>query len=488
MIDNINIFEKMLNISAYNNIGFLMDSDNVNYDQLLYDNELDSIYGSEIIDVNLSEILEDQYIETYANEFRDFFIDLRKRNDNELLDSANDDNPDNPDSIGDVLYKNDLYNMRQESIKEDKKYFLSNINHFKRFKGTKDYSMYIINFYLDLKFKHQYDIKLTKINVDSNLIVGKRYRIVETQENYFGENKKVGNIFIANNSLLVKISDGNKVSLIESLDTTYKTSGVLSISKRYKVINFDTLFTNSSEMFVHGNIITEKGYNFPSVHNNILIELQPTIITKLKETVYNIQSTLNEDVWDVLIKPLVHPVGWKVYFTNLNDVNKNSVFLQLKDIRLQDQTKLMNLGYIHNEPIVNGCDYYSLQEISNLNMLDTFKLNSNIGYKRTFIDFTLLSVNSEKTNVSPDHIFKLVFSDEVQDDFDINDIELRKQGSVTILESEYIKEDNVIIIIPNNSLDIISIYTITVNTSLENIKGVNINNTIKFKFKIKGIM
>jgi len=482
MIQNIKIFDKLLNITANNTLDYILNSSDINYEQVLYDNELDIDYGSEEIDIKTSHYLEDQYIETYANEFKDFFLDVRKRNSNELIDLS-------VDKDIDILYKNDLYELRQNDIRDLKNYFLSNINHFKRFKGTKDYTMFIITFYLELKFNKQYGIKLTTIDYDSYLVVGERYRILATEKDYFGIDKKVGNLFTATESLYAQ---SGSVQVITSSDTEYITSGKLSVSKRYKIINYDkdnplyiTSYGDIDIDYVPGNIISNKSYNFPNdpliTYNNILVELPPTIITKLKETVYNVQSILNEDIWNLIIKPLVHPVGWLVYYTNLDTINLTSDFLQTKDIRIKDEIKLMNLGYIHNNPILNGTNYYSFKEINNINLKDTLKLNSNIGYKRAFMDFTLLESSvSNYSTILIDHKFKLVFSNIISDDFEVRDITIIKNGTFVEIEYDYVIQENIVYIKPE--LENLSLYKLTIKNTLKNKFESLIKEDIEIKF------
>jgi len=480
MIDNIKMFKELLNLSAYNTLSYILDDvKNVNYEQVLYDNELDTVYGSEPININASKNIEEEYINMYANEFSDFFKDIRCRNEYEIIDYS-------IDKEDDIIYKNDLYNNRQKNIINMKKYFLSNINHFKRFKGTKDYTMYIINLYLDLKYKQQYELTATELGTAHNLVIGNRYRILKTTKNYFGDGKVIGNIITADKSLLVDIIN-NQVALITSVCTTHRSSIKLSINKRYEIIS-----CNDNFFFlgcVAGNIVTNSNLLLPNTdHNNIVVELPSTIIYKLKETVYSIQSILKESTWNNIIKPLVHPIGWIVYFTNLSTSMSDNTFIQTKNIQIKDTTKLMNLGNIHNNPILNNCSHYTNVELANLNLLDTIKLNSNIGYKRGFLDYSLISCNvNDLSDVRLDTFIKLIFNDNIETDI-YGNINLVIQGTTAELDYSYVVENNILTIKPKLDLIVNNNYVLTVKKELLNIYGKELNNDILIKFNTYGIM
>jgi hypothetical protein len=476
MINNIKIFDNLLNISAYNTISYILgDLKNVQYEQKTHDNELGIDYTVENIDINVSNKIEDEYIYNYANEFQEFFLSIRERNENEEILQEERENVN--EHI--VRYKDDLYNLRQNDIKKIKMYFIKNINYFKRFKGTKDYTIFIINLYLELKYKNQYEILNTSFSSSHKLKINSRYKIIKATNNYFGEGVKKGNIIIAKESLFVD-ENNNSVELITSTDSTLKKSGTTSYNKIYEIVTCeDDYFFDGC---VSGNILV----NNYSVCNrdNIVIEKPITIITKMKETVYSIQSVLPENVWELVIKPLVHPVGWLVYFINLNKINLETEFLMVKDIQLKDKIKMMNLGYIHNNPTINSKDKYGFDEINNLCLLDSMKYNNDIGYHRAILKFSLVKSNIEynQTHVDLNIEIILTFSDEVKDTY-MNDISLVKQGSPTTIDIFYVKDKNVILLKPKKELDYDSQYSILISRNLENKYNENFNTNLEIIFR-----
>jgi len=481
MIKNIQIFEKLFNMKNYSSIEYIIDNSDdlkLDYEHVLFDNDINNYYGTENIQVDIGSILELKYIETYAYELVDFFTTINSRNENEKILPT--------DSAQVINFKNDLYTNRMQDIKIYKKTFIQTFKYLKRFKGSEQYVYFILDAYLRMFYFKQFDLNYSLEKLSGNLVKNKRYKITATEENYFGDDKEIGNIIIPQISLT--LNSNNKVVEIFSTDTTLKKSGSLAFNKRYLIhkVESDTYFSNGNSI---GNIVINDGTlnNAQCNDDNIVIE-QPFIsINKLNKTIYNLESIFDENTWDYLLKPLVHPVGWLCFYTNVSTNLDVSEFNQLVNIVNFETVKYTNIGYYWQNSAANNLNKnYTLQQLSNLSTSDLIK-NKNLNLTTNILDFSVISANLyNNQSVSLDYSFEIRFS-EIVDDMIIvpDDIYIKCESTEIIvpIPNLYVsKEDNIIYLNLSHDLDLSSSYSLNVTTNLKNIYNENLQSNVKIYF------
>jgi hypothetical protein len=460
---SIKVFQNLLNIEKYNKIEFILNEvENLSSKQNIYDKDLTTYYNYNLITVDLQSLLEEKWVNTYTSDLIDLVKDINQRNDNEEKIFS--------DNTQDKLYKDDLFFRRLENIKDEKIAFLNSYKYLKRFKGTKEFIEKVVRFYINTKFKNQYNIKLSDKIVSGTLEVDKKYRIIETTLNYFGENLISGNIFVAENSKI--LSSDNSVKEIISTDTTLKTSGTLNPNSYYII---DTVV---DDYFFDGNVVGNSVINEDGTLNdasplNIIIEKAPLLITQSKDNVYTLQSIFDENVWNLIIKPIVHPIGWIAYYFNLNSTILAEEFTQPQEGKIYSQIRFNNLGYYtQNEKENSFNKNYSLENIQNLNVDDLILTNDFVKISNSSVDFSLSNSTIKNDDsiigVLTNYIIELKFSDNL-DENTINISNLYLDDGVYTLSCTYDVFDNIVRI----KCDLLSVttYYINITSDIKNTFG-----------------
>ena len=449
--NNIKIFDKILNLIHYSNI------ENIeNLDSIISDN----------IDIDISKVLQDEYIKTYAKEFIDYFNAIDERNEYESEESGDDDDET-------LRYKQDLYDQRIEAIKYIKAYFLKSIFYIKRFKGTQEYIEFILSFYVNMKYYNQYDLELDSEESSGYLIPNERYLITLTTVNYFGTNKVVGNIIEPSTSLLLNAN--NRVQRLISKDNTIINSGLAQYNKKYIIIKN----TGTDITLIPGNTLLYQ--NVPELlefsENLIVKEVIPIIVEKIKDFIYIIQSIISEEEYNIVIKPLVHPVGWLSYYYEMNYNDSNEEYLQTKNIDISNNITHQNLNYYYHNIALNDIRSNSLIEtLFNNGIEDIYSRNANLLNRSSQLDFCLMNTNitdGKFANTSMNFI--LEFSRDLETTYADNFVFVRSTDDLPIA-FDILKKDNKVYINNTDALDTASNYTITVSQNLEDELGNLLSN------------
>lgn len=374
-LDNIKIFDKLLNVKDYSDIREIVDLADITTDDITLD---------------ISDKIQDEFIKSYAYDFIEFFNEVRERNEYEVIEQV--------DDYETQLYKNDLYALRMFNIRDIISSFLRDINHIKRHKGMKDYVEFILSLYLTLKFYQQYELEVEDTTTEAGTLdVDERYLIVTTSADYFGEGKVAGNIFLASNEKA--LSTTNSVKKITSIDTTYITSGNLENNKKYLIVKCedDHFFAGCKKGSTFLYDYSVMGASIATPHlsaDNIVIGLPTVIVDRLKPNFYTVQSIISENEYDRFIKPLVHPVGWLSYYYEVNSIWSESEFLQPKNLVIADKESYANLNYyFSNIKTTDDSKLRFINTFGSSSMKDLDTLNKSLNTLSGISYFDLMNSN-----------------------------------------------------------------------------------------------
>lgn len=466
--NNIKIFGTLLKLIQYSDI------ENIE--------QLESII-SDSVEIDISKIVQDEYIKSYAKEFEQYFNSIDDRNDNEIEVSS--------DTAEITRYKDDLYNIRIEAIKIPKAYFLKSIFYIKKFKGTQEYIEFVLSFYVNMKYYGQYDLSLATEKSTGSLEPNKYYKITATTKDYFGSGKLTGNIINLPTSLALSAS--NKVQEIISKDSVVINSGTAQFNKKYLIVlNSGTLID-----LIPGNTLLYRNIPDPLTFSSTLVvkEIIPVIVEKTKDYVYIVQSIISENEYNEIIKPLVHPVGWLSYYYDIDEVNSSTEFLQTKNIDIIDQMTLQNLNYYYHNIALNDIRSNSLIEtLVNNGSEDIYTYNTKLFNRPSQLDFCLITSNVDLLGNDLDLVtfnFVLEFSDILNDNhlvpapytfedkFSIADITV--PGVINI---NVVKKDNKVYITNTDVLTDTHEYTLNVHQLLENSEGKILGTATIIQFEV----
>lgn len=473
MSSNISIYNKLFKLPYYTSIDYIVNEvQDISFTRRYL--SPDNIVETEDISIDVSQQILTEYIRTYANEFIDFLTDIQSPNSNE--DIA----PDDTDV--DKRYKTDLYNIRIDNIKQILIDFLKNVNYIKRFKGSREYIIFILDIYLRMKLNQQYNLQL----VDETIKLQKnyRYRITLTEPNYFGDGLLEGNVFIATSEL--SIDSNNTAQRLVSTDTTILSSGSISSTSRYLIVAVEEDYFFDGN--VAGNVITNDGNLNNTIinSNNSVIELPPIIITKLGEIVYTLQSIITEEEWNSIIKPLVHPVGWLSYYYNMETILNINEFLSLKNINITGDIKYSNISYYTGNVDANSYEhYYTIEDMGNIDVSETQKINNRVNIRKSIIDFSLSRINvmNNDTDVPIDIVFLADFNNIVES-FTTVDVEFKEtiSGDPIDVYIDNVNYSNRLIIKPQTVLDNTLGYTLTIKSTLIDIYDKTLSQDYEINF------
>jgi len=196
--------------------------------------------------------------------------------------------------------REDLYLNRMEKIKTYKRNFLKNIMNIKRSKGTLEYIHFILDFYIGMRYYEQ---------LTENVITGGdlfrtdvRYKLL-VQGNLSKDISQVGDIF--------KLE----------IDTVVPAGTVAS-----------TQFTLSVEL--------------------------------IDSSSYFVRSIVSYEEWDLLIKPIVHPVGFNDQYLNVND--------SITDANMYDESRNLNRIDISLDNMNLFAGYENLSFVEQADIFDNF--------------------------------------------------------------------------------------------------------------------
>jgi hypothetical protein len=223
--------------------------------------------------------------------------------------------------------KDVLYKNRMVDIIPFKIAFFKNIVNIKRFKGGLQYIEFIVDLYVRMKYGNQ----------------------LYTNNNEFND---------------------------------VQNSGLLNVGGRYKI--YEGIYNN----YVSGNVFTAiessiiDGY---SVIPQFILNVQ-----KIDKNVYQLASIINIEEWETILKPIVHPLGWNVVFSQLGLLSNATALVQHKKTIINTRKdRYINIGYETTNSTVRDINKNSfyLSEIGNITFRDLFNTNYSgvkSGYYNTY--------------------------------------------------------------------------------------------------------
>jgi len=211
------------------------------------------------------------------------------------------------DTISIKNNKDELFINRQNDIINNKIIFFKSLNQVKRFKGSLKYIEYMVDAFIRMKYGNQ---------------------------------------------LYTNLDEKNDL----------KSSGFMDIGTRYK------LYYGLYSVYVPGNIFTVS--SSVAISGFSVIPQFILTVNKIDTSTYELNSILTDEEWENTLKPILHPLGWNVSYTNFSGFDDFDILVQHKNNIITNRNdRYINISYNFKDTILN------FNEIGNISYIDFLKTN-----------------------------------------------------------------------------------------------------------------